>query len=381
MLLALRHFPAGTQGQTYWYHLDGRGSVAGITKHQGQSTHNYRYDAYGQLLPAQGNWTDPHNHYAFAGKEWDEHLGLYEFGVRLYDPWAGVWLTREPLPGEAGEPRMWHRYAYAFANPISYYDPYGLATFPYGAWAATCLDQPEDPLCRPGASPPPGVSPRTHARLCAARAIALALSQQAQAGTITDLKALARLFEATRPLYERRVLFFRRYDLSAQVWDLAVIVGGLEIRFPSLITFVREGWTFLRTRRLAHPEAFFEIIDTPQDPNSPYSSYYLGYEAFGATGFKYPEYRESRADEQARSENQVHHFVAGVSLSYFYGLLGEQFALSREEPGSPDYRLYVEGAFAFAHFLDLYAFHTGGSPPDMGDWLRRTLGGMEGGRP
>jgi RHS repeat-associated protein len=125
MLLVLQHFPAGAEGQTYWVHLDGRGSVAGLTKHQGQSTHNYRYDAYGQLLPAQGNWTDPHNHYTFLGKEWDEHLGLYEFGVRLYDPWAGVWLTREPLPGDAWEPRTWHRYQYAYASPISYYDPYG----------------------------------------------------------------------------------------------------------------------------------------------------------------------------------------------------------------------------------------------------------------
>jgi len=77
MLLVMRHFPAGAEGQAYWVHLDGRGSIAGITQHQGQSTHNYRYDAYGQLLPAQGNWTDPHNHYTFAGKEWDEHLGLY----------------------------------------------------------------------------------------------------------------------------------------------------------------------------------------------------------------------------------------------------------------------------------------------------------------
>ena len=37
------------------------------------------------------------------------------------------------------------------------------------------LGQPEDPLCRPGALPPSGVSPRIHARLCATRAIALAL--------------------------------------------------------------------------------------------------------------------------------------------------------------------------------------------------------------
>jgi len=51
---------------------------------------------------------------------------LYEFGVRLYDPWAGVWLTREPLPARAWEPRTWHRYQYAYASPVSYYDPYGL---------------------------------------------------------------------------------------------------------------------------------------------------------------------------------------------------------------------------------------------------------------
>ena len=139
MLLALRHFPAGAEGQTYWVHLDGRGSIAGLTKHLGQSTHNYRYDAYGQLLPAQGNWTDPHNPYTFAGKEWDEHLGLYEFGLRLYDPWAGVWLTREPLPGEAGEPRTWHRYQYAYASPISYYDPYGAQVPPgTGVTGGTC---------------------------------------------------------------------------------------------------------------------------------------------------------------------------------------------------------------------------------------------------
>ena len=70
-----------------------------------------------------------------ASKEWDEHLDLYEFGVRLYDPWAGVWLTREPLPGDAWEPRTWHRYQYAYASPISYYDPYGAQTCePFSRW-------------------------------------------------------------------------------------------------------------------------------------------------------------------------------------------------------------------------------------------------------
>ena len=130
--------------------------MASLTRHQGQSTHNYRYDAYGQLLPAQGNWTDPHNHYTFAGKEWDEHLGLYEFGVRLYDPWAGVWLTREPLPGDAWEPRTWHRYQYAYASPISYYDPYGMQVPP----PVTPVPAPTPPYTpAPRPTPTPGPSP------------------------------------------------------------------------------------------------------------------------------------------------------------------------------------------------------------------------------
>ena len=157
MLLVLQHFPAGAEGQAYWVHLDGRGSVAGLTKHQGQSPHNYRYDAYGLLLPANGSFTDPHNHYTFAGKEWDEHLGLYEFGVRLYDPWAGVWLTREPLAGDAWEPRTWHRYQYAFANPISYYDPYGMQVPPPVTPVPAPTPPPYTPAPRP--TPTPGPSP------------------------------------------------------------------------------------------------------------------------------------------------------------------------------------------------------------------------------
>ncbi len=285
--------------------------------------------------------------------------------MRLYDPWAGVWLTQEPLAGRPREPRTWHRYGYAFASPISYYDAYGLQGKPYGAWSATCLNQPEDPLCRPDVPPPPGVSPQEHARLCATRALALALSAQAQAGQITDVEALARLFEQTYPLYERRFLIFHTYNARAHLWDLAVIVGGLEVRFPNLSTQLREGLILLRTGRLAHPEAFYEVIENPQDPNSPYSPYYLGFAAFNDMGFK-EEYRDQ--------SNQVRHFMAGVGLSYFYGPFGEQLALSRETPGSPDYRLYEEGAFPLARLFALFTFQSGSPPPDMGHWIRETIG-------
>jgi len=104
------------------YTYDPLRRLTGVTDSEG-----FR-ETYGRLIPAQGDFTDLHNPYTFLGKEWDEGLGLYEFGVRLYDPWAGVWLTREPLPGDVWRPRTWHRYAYAFASPISYDDPYGMQT-------------------------------------------------------------------------------------------------------------------------------------------------------------------------------------------------------------------------------------------------------------
>ncbi len=124
-IITMHHFPAGTQGQMYWYHYNFKGDVVGLTKHQGQSTHNYRYDPYGGVVPAHGNFTDPHNHYTLTGKEYDEHTGLVFFGARHYDPSAAVWQTQDIYRGSTFSPQSLHRYSYVYGNPISYYDPYG----------------------------------------------------------------------------------------------------------------------------------------------------------------------------------------------------------------------------------------------------------------
>ncbi|MCD4739237.1 MAG: hypothetical protein K8R89_08260, partial [Anaerolineae bacterium] len=49
---------------------------------------------------AHGNFTDPHNHYPFSGKEWDEHLDNYEVDARDYDTWTYV------LPDALGSVRQ-----------------------------------------------------------------------------------------------------------------------------------------------------------------------------------------------------------------------------------------------------------------------------------
>ncbi|MFV9505624.1 MAG: RHS repeat-associated core domain-containing protein [Oscillochloridaceae bacterium umkhey_bin13] len=124
-ILQKHHFPNGTQGQVFWYHYDGLGSVAGLTKHQGQSSHNYRYEPYGQIELPKGNFTDPHNHYTFTGQEWNEHTGLYEFYARHYDADTGTWMSQDPYRGQISDPRSLHRYQYVYNSPVNYWDVYG----------------------------------------------------------------------------------------------------------------------------------------------------------------------------------------------------------------------------------------------------------------
>ncbi|RWX44233.1 RHS repeat-associated core domain-containing protein [Candidatus Electrothrix aarhusensis] len=124
--LALMHqYKGGTQGQMYWYHYNNKGDVAGLTKHNGNSHHNYRYDPYGAVLPENGNFTDPHNHYTLTGKEFDENTGLVWFGSRHYEPETGVWMGQDSYRGMLDDPMSLHRYGYVGNNPLIYFDLYG----------------------------------------------------------------------------------------------------------------------------------------------------------------------------------------------------------------------------------------------------------------
>lgn len=129
-LIQLHHFPAGSQGQQYWYHHNGHGDIAGLTKHDGQSTHNYRYDAYGGVTPDNGNWTSPHNDYTLTEKAYDDHTGLHYFGARHYDSRTAVWLTQDTNRGELFAPLSLHRFNYVLNNPINLIDFNGFQAQP-----------------------------------------------------------------------------------------------------------------------------------------------------------------------------------------------------------------------------------------------------------
>ncbi|MEL7220769.1 MAG: RHS repeat-associated core domain-containing protein [Bacteroidota bacterium] len=64
------------------------------------------------------------NLYRYNGKEWEESIGLYDYGARYYDPAIARWGQVDPL---ADHPNQVDKspYAYAWNNPILLNDPDG----------------------------------------------------------------------------------------------------------------------------------------------------------------------------------------------------------------------------------------------------------------
>lgn len=148
----------GASGNTYWYLLNARGDTVGLTKHDGQPVHDYRYDPYGSLLPDSDHLTTPVNRFTFSGKRLDENTGLVYFGARHYDPFAGVWLTPDLWRGDISDPISLHRTLFANANPLTLRDQYGYQPeplYPSGA------DQLDAFLANPFARPFEANSPET----------------------------------------------------------------------------------------------------------------------------------------------------------------------------------------------------------------------------
>lgn len=61
--------------------------------------------------------------YKYNGKEWDETMGLYDYGARWYDPVVGRWGQVDPL---AEKYVAWSPYNYVLGNPMRLVDPDGM---------------------------------------------------------------------------------------------------------------------------------------------------------------------------------------------------------------------------------------------------------------
>jgi RHS repeat-associated protein len=81
-------------GEDYFYHIDGLGSITQITNSARQIVTSYTYDAFGNITAQTGGLTNP---YTFTGREHEPESGLYYYRARYHDPKIGRFLQPDPL--------------------------------------------------------------------------------------------------------------------------------------------------------------------------------------------------------------------------------------------------------------------------------------------
>jgi RHS repeat-associated protein len=106
-------------GSTYFYTMDGLGSVRDLTNASQTIVEQYSYDSFGNLTapPTTGN------PYTFTAREYDPETGLLFYRARYYDPKVGRFLQQDPKGFDGGDVNF---YAYVASNPINAVDPMGL---------------------------------------------------------------------------------------------------------------------------------------------------------------------------------------------------------------------------------------------------------------
>ncbi|WKB54340.1 RHS repeat-associated core domain-containing protein [Eleftheria terrae] len=129
-----------TSEEIAFYQCDHLGTPQELTDHNGKIAWAAQYKAWGQAKEAisgaaiKAGFTNP---IRFQGQYFDEETGLHYNRYRYYDPFAGRYLSRDPV-GLAGGVNL-HEYA---PNPLGWIDPWGLQRRKKSDPAPTLTHQP-----------------------------------------------------------------------------------------------------------------------------------------------------------------------------------------------------------------------------------------------
>ena len=325
-------------GVVYWLQGDHLGSASLTTDASGNRVGELRYTPYGDTRYAIGAFPTDRR---YTGQRWEAGLGLYDYGARFYDPLLGQFISADTVVPEPGNPQDLNRYAYVRNNPLRYIDPTGHDGEEPGEpeipdWV--CRYAPNTPGC---STPPPGISQERHRRLLRLRAIATGLSARCRLSPdnpryLTDVEAMALLFDTAAPFYQRWYGPIYVEDRSGFIYDLGIVVGGIEVRG----TIAQHAASYLRGESLGtiRQNAFLNI--SANDPDDPLGQYYIGYD-----NFRRPEDRITGFREEYRQpgENQVRHFIGGLVIAHAFLGAGRSAVLGQE---SEDYdRALYQAAF------------------------------------
>jgi RHS repeat-associated protein len=125
-----------TGTDSFFYHLDGLGSVTDLTDPAAAVVETYLYDTFGKVSTP----SFVGNRFSFTGREYDAELGLYFYRARYYAPLIGRFLQRDP---QAHSENVC-LYGYCLNNPLKWVDPFGTEKWPWPG-QATLVD-PMDPF-------------------------------------------------------------------------------------------------------------------------------------------------------------------------------------------------------------------------------------------
>jgi RHS repeat-associated protein len=141
-----------SEGDVYYYHADGLGSITALTDERGRTVQSYDYDSFGNLKDQKERIKQP---YTFTGREWDKETGLYYYRARYYDAEVGRFLSFDPrLRNKSSScsfkkvllnPQKLNPFIYTLNNPPSLTDPYGESPW-YGNYCGPGNNAPLDPI-------------------------------------------------------------------------------------------------------------------------------------------------------------------------------------------------------------------------------------------
>ncbi len=116
--------------QNYYYHVDGLGSITGISNSNGEIVQSYAYSSFGEtkVYDQAGTLIDPtqmqvKSPYGYTSREWDFETEKYQYRARDYTPSLGRFLTEDPIGFNGGDANF---YRYVRNNPLYFKDAFGL---------------------------------------------------------------------------------------------------------------------------------------------------------------------------------------------------------------------------------------------------------------
>jgi len=105
-----------------FFHKDHLGSSTVMTDASGYVIESTEYMPFGTERSHSGANTSD---YKYTDQELDAENGLYNYNVRLYDPFIGRFISPDTIAPEPFNPQSLNRYSYCLNNPLIYVDPSG----------------------------------------------------------------------------------------------------------------------------------------------------------------------------------------------------------------------------------------------------------------